>query len=136
MKLLFSILFFFFPGLADSSKKLFVGYECRTMAIFAEGDEVISDLIIEAEFQIPLRNAGGHGGFEKSFQNSRQSLLVTADATWMTIEWSIDGKLVAKVVNVQTNFETEDRALIAFHPENDQMQAWLNCTRIQPKIPF
>ena len=136
MKRLFSVLFLFLPGIADSSKELFVGYECRTMAIFAEGDEVISDLILEAEFQIPLRNAGGHGGFEKTLENNRQILTVTADATWMTIEWSIDNKTVAKVVNVQTNFETEDRALIAFHPENDQMQAWLNCTRIQPKVPF
>jgi hypothetical protein len=102
-----------------------VHFDCRTYAVVGSPSDEI-----EKEFKVNLKGES-HGGDPFSFQSARQQVNVTADGTWLVVEWTVDGKVLAKGMVAQSSDLVGHRALVLYNPRDDGEQVSLSCSRVE-----
>jgi hypothetical protein len=134
--IIIGILFSFEAGAQNSAEvslpkvlenKIFkpVHFNCRIYAVVSSPTDEI-----EKEFKVSLKGSP-HGGDPFSFQSARQQVNVTADGTWLVVEWTVDGKVLAKGMVAQSSDLVEHRALVLYNPRDDGEQVSLSCSRVE-----
>lgn len=82
-----------------------------------------------------VEKAGTHGGSSRLFKEGAHEVEVVADAQWLGIRWSRNGKKIAESVFVIANMDrTLSRVAILYDPSDNGDQVSLGCME-EPNTP-
>lgn len=99
-------------------------YTCTLRVLNSNGD-----MVIEQSFSADESNGSHGGGASQVFSSmdKRTQVAISADARWMMLNWTYDGKTVANAAFVVNNPSVDYRVSVVYNPNNIEEQASLAC---------